>query len=288
MSEQQPRTNRPFHVGVSLAAVFLILEFLAWPTPMTAEFRSINWFGVWFVGGLVLTGALALWARWRGDEVDPHWWSGALAVFVITLLMGGWLIPMWAPSSRQSHSNVTLGISNCRLIEIALWSYSHDHNGKYPDAAIEHPRTSNEVFRKLIAGGYLENERVFGCPKSLAAPDGNIGQAPDFLEAVKAGENHWAMTKGLTDDSPPEVPFVFENPAVATWPPKWNADAVKAPLPGRVWSGGRVIVGLHDGSANLMQLESDKGTRVGLKPNPNGSPIFPDLHPTPEILNIER
>jgi len=288
MSMEQRRTNRPFNVGVCLAALLLTFEYSAWPEPEGAEFSEFFGFRVLLGLGLIVVGVMAAWAKWRGDKVEPNWWLGALTILGITILCGAWLIPWLQPGSRIKRSKLAIGISNCRKIDIALKTYAEDHGGKYPDAAMEGPRSSHEIFRKLVAEGYLDDELVFGCPFSPAAPDGNPGQAPDYLKAVKAGENHWAMRKGLTDESPPDMPLVFENPAVATWQPKWNADAVVAPLPGRVWRSLTVIVGFNDGSVSPMPLAAKKGSAVGLAPKADGSLVFPDLHPTPEILDIAR
>lgn len=194
-----------------------------------------------------------------------------------------------AQDTRPLHRSVVIkGMSNCRQIQLALNAYASDHEGKYPDAAVAHPGHTNELFRKLFVEGYLSDERIFGCPLSSSQPDGKIGRAPDFQDAVQPGENHWAMTKGLTTESPREMPLVFESPAVASWPPKWNADAVETSQPGRVWKGAKVIIGFNDGSVNVMPLEADKGAAVGLAPKADGSPVFPDVHPTPEILDMEK
>lgn len=85
------------------------------------------------------------------------------------------------------------------------------------------------------------------------------------------------------------MPLIFENPSEATWPPKWNADLAMQPKPGRSWSKGRIIVGFHDGSVELLPLESDHGTSVGLKPRADGTPIFPILPDRKlEVLNVAK
>jgi len=70
--------------------------------------------------------------------------------------------------------------------------YAAEHGGNYPDAAAPSATSSNEVFRQLFITEIIDNEMIFGCPHSPANPDGKIGSAPDFSDAVKAGENHWA------------------------------------------------------------------------------------------------
>jgi hypothetical protein len=151
----------------------------------------------------------------------------------------------------------------CRRLVTALHVYAMDHDGKYPDAFLTNPRSSNEVFRLLLKEGIVENELDFGALASPYVPDGNIGTAPEFAQALEAGENHWAMTAGLGASASGEIPAIYENPAVAAWPPKWNARAVGKSVPGRTWSHG-VIVGFNDTSVDVRELESSEGTTAGL------------------------
>jgi hypothetical protein len=144
----------------------------------------------------------------------------------------------------------------------------------------------------MFIHGAADNELIFGCPNSLFVPDGNIGKPPDYLEALKPGENHWAMTKGLNDSAGGEYPLVYENPSEASWPPKWNADVAGQPRPGRCWANGTVIVGMNDSSVTMQKLESKKGDHVGLQPLPGNKPVFPKndgLHDLRlSVLNVAR
>lgn len=235
--------------------------------------------------------------------------------FLATVLAIAFLASLFIPTVGRisERGNVTKGISNCRQIIVAMRVYSEDHDGKYPDAALTDPQSSNEVFRKLFTEGILDNELIFGCPVSQFVPDGNIGGPDDAVrsEAVAAGENHWAMTKGVTDNSPPEIPLVYENPVRATWPPVWNVDAKDTNARGRAWgkwldprlgplnsighrmglSMSGVIMGLHDGSVSLQPVEWKKGAAVPLM-RKNGEDLFeaaidPKTFPKGEVLNVE-
>jgi hypothetical protein len=240
--------------------------------------------------------------------------SGLMAFlvgFAALALLSSLAVPTFGRISERG--NITKGISNCRQIIVAMRIYSEDHDGKYPDAALTDPQNSNEVFRKLFTEGILDNELIFGCPVSRFVPDGNIGRPDDAAqsEAVATGENHWAMTKGVTDNSPPEVPLVYENPVKPTWPPVWNVDAKGTNARGRAWSksanskmgplaefGDRlgftesgVIIGLNDSSVSLQPLESKKGAAVPLKKK-DGKDLFdaaidPTTLPIGTILDIE-
>ena len=203
-----------------------------------------------------------------------------LPVFTISdVLEGNWI---------TEKGNITKSINNCRQIAMALKVYASDNNGHYPDFAVPDAHSSNDVFRVLFKDGVLADERIFGSPVSPFKPDGNIGTAPDFLEALKSGENHWAMTKGISDASPANIPLIFENPSEATWPPKWDASLTGQVKPGRTWSGASVVIGMNDGSVTKMKLDSRFGKSAGLKPLPDGKPVFPDLTPKPTILNVAK
>jgi hypothetical protein len=158
--------------------------------------------------------------------------------------------------SLEDRMSTATRFANCRQIIVALRLYAADHDGKYPDADLPSARDSNTVFRHLIVAGTIEDERIFGGRASPYTPDGELGSAPDYVRAVEPSENHWAMTKGLRDDGPGPAPFVFENPADATWPPTWNADVSTKPNKGRAWAGGKIIVGAHDTSVEFMKLSS--------------------------------
>jgi Domain of unknown function (DUF4190) len=184
--------------------------------------------------------------------------------------------------------NISKAISNCRQIITTLRLYSSDNGGNYPDAVNPKVRTSNEAFHMMFVGGQADNEMIFGAPLSPYQPDGNIGKAPDYLEALKPGENHWAMTRGLNDSAPGTYPLVFENPADATWPPKWDTNAVSVPKPGRVWKNGKIIIGMNDSSVALQKLEPDQGGLVGLKPLATGdsATLFSQNDPAKDGLKI--
>ena len=172
--------------------------------------------------------------------------------------------------------------NNARQIIISLKAYAGDHEGKYPEGA-----TANDAFRELIKGGQLEDERVFGCLESPFTQDGIIGTAPDFAQALQTGENHWAMTKGLTDASSGNCPLVFENPALASWPPRWDGRLVGVAKPGRVWKSDRVIVGRNDGSVGWEQLTRGNNPLITLQPIKDGKNLF-ELAGPHEILDVAR
>ncbi|HSI61961.1 MAG TPA: hypothetical protein VLE43_02550 [Candidatus Saccharimonadia bacterium] len=188
---------------------------------------------------------------------------------VLMLAAGGYSVFR----SVNEVGNISKGMSNCRQVSNLLQMYATDHNGKYPDSVLGNPQTSNEVFRVLYKEEYVDSEFSFGCPFSPYRSDGDLGPAPDYARALEANENHWAMTAGLSKDSPGGIPLVYENPVTASWPPRWNASAKGTATRGRAWSKG-VIIGLNDGSMHLKKLDSSRGTSVGLAKDPKGKDVF--------------
>ncbi|QIF03596.1 hypothetical protein [Roseimicrobium sp. ORNL1] len=192
-----------------------------------------------------------------------------LAVVIITPL--GLYILMQRAGEQ---GNLVECLSNCRQITMALKAYADDHNGEMPDSALDQPRSSNEAFRLLFTEHYLDNEMWFGCPFSPFHPDGQVGSEPQFTKALEAGENHWAMTAGVGKDTPDSVPLVYENPAIASWPPQWNYAARGTATKGRTWSKGIVRSSL-DGTAFLQKVDAFWwSSTVGLAKNPTGKDPF--------------
>ena len=187
--------------------------------------------------------------------------------------------------------NQTKAISNCRQIITAMRIYASDCAGSYPDYDVSEARSSNEVFRQFFKAGILNNEMIFGCPHSPFNPDGNIGTSPNYEEAVKPGENHWALTKDQTDSSSGSMPIVYENPAQATWPQKWQNPKYSkpgTPEAGRAWSNSTVVIGTNDSSVTLLKLEDSDEPLVGLKPLPDGEQVFGIYGEIPKILNVAK
>lgn len=200
-----------------------------------------------------------------------------LVVITIIAILAGLALPTF--TKIQEKGNMTKAISNCRQIITVLRIYSSDNNGNYPDAVSSSDtgaggdpggggsQNSNDVFRRLFIAAAIDNEGIFGCPSSRDGnPDGNIGTSPGYDEAVKPGENHWAMTAGLSDSASGTYPIVYENPSAGAWPePTWNADAAGTGALGRTWSGGKVIIGMNDSSVNTEATITAKGSGLQLK-----------------------
>ncbi len=171
-------------------------------------------------------------------------WGVAVAVM---LLMASLYVPTFARISPMANQSTTS--NNCRQIIMALKIYAEENNGVIPDG-----ETANLVFRKLIQKEVVQDERIFGGKVSPFVPDDNIGIAPNFEEAVSPGENHWMIVVGLKPGNAATIPFVYENTTNHAWPPIWRIDSQSLPLRGRVWRGGKIIVGRLDNSVNVENL----------------------------------
>jgi hypothetical protein len=240
------------------------------------------------VGGIVL-GHIVVARSLGGSHAFPFCLIARVAMTIAYgVLIVGTVLASFGPYV-STRSLLSSNINNAKHVLLYLKSYAADHDSKYPDALLPNAQTSNDAFRQMFKEGIVDDEKVFGGFLSPFRPDGKIGRAPDFAEAVKAGENHWAMTKGITEADPDKTPLIFENPSEATWPPKWNADLTGKMQPGRVWKGGRIIVGFKDGSVEVLHLESESGKSVGLKARADGTPIFPTLPGRKlEVLNVAK
>lgn len=223
----------------------------------------------------------------RGLAIGGLCCTGVLMIFG-TAVMAGLLLPAFGQVSKRAE--MMQASSNARQIMISLKSYAGDRNGFYPDAdKHEDPQTSNDAFRLLFKAGLMEDERAFTAANSPFVPDNNIGMAPDFKEALKAKENHWAMTKGLTDSSSGNVPLIFENPnRGGAWPPMWNCEVTGKPVEGRAWRGGKIIIGRNDGSVSAEQLAVERGTDVPLKGIMGSKDLFTIFSEQGEILDVMR
>lgn len=207
-----------------------------------------------------------------------------LVTLIAIVLLIGFAMPRHGVINEKANQSATM--ANARQIVTALNLYAQDHNGQYPDANLAGASSSNEVFRRLNEEEILQDERIFGAKASKYVPDNNIGEAPQFAQALEAGENHWAMTAGVTKDSGVFTPVIFENPDVAIWPPWWNADAASKAAKGRTWRNAKIIVGFHDSSVQAIQLNPKKGPAVGPEQGPDGKDIFTRTSPSMKVLDI--
>ncbi len=210
-----------------------------------------------------------------------------LVVITIIAILAGLALPAF--TTVQQNARMTQAGNNARQIIITLKAWAGDNQGLYPDFyKKDPPQTANDAFRLMIKAGLIEDERIFSCPASPFVNDNNIGEGPDYQEALEASENHWCMTKGLSDSASGNAPIVFENAVATSWPPTWNCDLAGQPKEGRAWKGGKIIVGLNDGSVTPQKLASSKGDNVGLEQTTSGKDLFTQYSQQGEFLDVQK
>ena len=198
-----------------------------------------------------------------------------LVVITIIAILASLAIPSGQAVLKMARQNQAS--NNCRQVITALKQFAAKNQSQYPDSVLNPltggtPKNANEAFHLLFQQHVVTDERIFGCPSGYY-PDTMIGKSPAFERAVTANENHWAMTADLTDTSASNVPLVFENPTAAAWPPQWNASVAGQIRPGRTWTGGQVIIGRQDGSAEVVDLNGITGM-VTVPQKAGGMDIF--------------
>ena len=214
-----------------------------------------------------------------------------LVVITIIAILASLAVPTF--NVIQDMANQTSTSNNCRQIIMAMKVFAQDNNSIYPDS-YQNPQTggvavtANDAFRVLFSEDIIQDERIFSAKASPYIPDGNIGQAPTFDQALMAGENHWALTQGQTTSSNGIMPLVYENPSAAGWPPQWNCDAAGQLVQGRTWRGGKIIIGRNDNSVNVEKLAAKRGASVGPAMMAGGMDMFTmaSQNQPQQILNI--
>lgn len=229
--------------GVIIGLMFQVSCFVAWRRARRQNKLAQT---------LYAQGAVSSWRLWK-----------ALACMLVLPAVS--IVAALAALAVPSFTNVQnkaldmKAMSQARQIMVSLKQYAADNNGQYPDASPDPVGTSNQAFRRLFKEGILYDEAIFGPSKSPLGPDGNIGAAPEFEQAVTPGENIWAMTADLRDDSSGTIPLVYDAPIQNTWPPAWAEPTSEHKL-GEARPGRRIVVIHNDGFGTVETLVRQPGT----------------------------
>ncbi len=167
-----------------------------------------------------------------------------LVVISIIAVLAGVALP--ALSNALMTSKITAATGQATGIFKSMALFASDNGGNY----MQTENSSNEAFKKLIPD-YLEDEKPFtvsGSAWHQSAPkgggDGDIGNKPDYTQALERGENHWAYVAGLNNTSSSNLPIIadgFTEGGVGTYTDVQNKR-------GGVWKGTKAIVVYLDGS----------------------------------------
>lgn len=209
-----------------------------------------------------------------------------LVVITIIAILAGMALPAF--TKIQERGYITKGINNAKQVATFLKIYAADNNGSYPDTVVTTANTANKAFRELFIASIADSETVFGCPSSeYGKPDGNIGTATDsYAAALVTKENHWEMAGGISD-SLGNCPLVWEVSTSESWDPTWDSSLVGKPTKGRTWSGGKVIVGMNDGSVLTYAVATGSAAS---KIKPAGSAttnVFSAVTSAPTVLKVD-
>jgi hypothetical protein len=229
------------------------------------------------------------------EKAKKGWGCVQWSVVVVMLFMGGIVLPAYEFIAKKS--NQMRAGESFRQIFHLMMTYASDHEGYFPDHDKDlSTLTANATFRSFMQEGLILDETIFGCPASRFIPDKNIGEAPNYAQALEPGENHWMMVANLSNESPGHYPMILESAADVAWPPRWlPVDGYASrkyaewtgvlPPRGRSWADGSILVGFNDGSLQTVKLELKEG-RMHLPESvlkPTGKEPLPELR----ILDVE-
>lgn len=147
-------------------------------------------------------------------------------------------------------------MAHSKQIHLALAEYGIDHDGNFPVA----DDYSNTAFRQLFDRKF-QDERIFfvagsawheSLPEGQQKPDMDVGQAPDYLNGLEQGENHFAYVTGLNNGSKGNTPFIADGFTRTTG--VYTDDPTKR---GGVFEGEAAIVVRVDGSARMEKPGKD-------------------------------
>ena len=163
---------------------------------------------------------------------------------------------------QQKKAAATEAVNNAKQMFILLFEYDQD-KGAYPGAAAVNSDStisanSNIAFREFFISSAIDSEDLFFCKNGLATkPDGDLGTAPLFANAVAANECgfHYLMkdgTDGHATSSPSGVPLVI-TPCDLDTPTAANPFAINP-------FGGRAVILYNDGSCKSQPITAVTAT----------------------------
>jgi prepilin-type N-terminal cleavage/methylation domain-containing protein len=183
---------------------------------------------------------------------------------LIELLVVISIIAMLAAGAFGAFGKIMPGIrakttaSTGKGIWTMLNAWSQDNDQQYPAAE----QNSNDAFRELFIKKLVDREQDFAIPNDPwhknspdgkgKGPDGAIGTAPDFTQALMPGECAWAYVSGHDGSSNSNLPMLAN--AFSESPGVYTKDKTKK---GGVFSGDKAAWVTAGGSASATDLSSD-------------------------------
>ncbi|MEZ5301173.1 MAG: type II secretion system protein [Verrucomicrobiales bacterium] len=205
-----------------------------------------------------------------------------LVVITIIAILASIAVPVYNMITERAKK--TKALAHAKQIALALKNYAIDEDGVYPTS----DNSANEAFRELFNRNF-NSETIFfvaGSAWTPQQPDNEVGDAPDYEQALEGGENHWAYVSGLVDSDKGNLPLVADG----------FSNQVGQYTDGRrdqggVWKGEDAIIIRNDGSGAQEKLDAD--FRV-MEDRGSGAPVdifsaeYFDSDEPPDILNPDE
>jgi hypothetical protein len=186
-------------------------------------------------------------------------------IFVcILVLLCGIAIP--PPMSSIKRAPQSAAMQQAHAIDLAMFSYANDNNGKYPDG-----QTSTEVFQKLIDGGYISD------PSLLYVPyPGKIKAASD-QKKLKPENVSFDVTCCADGSAPDDLPLVFLTGCKVTYKAGGSAVPLAEPVApsGWFWRSTPTVYPAAAGIAVSYKSNVSKFIQLKAEVNSDGSISFP-------------
>lgn len=139
-----------------------------------------------------------------------------------------------------------------RKIQVQLVAWATDSSGDFPVSQ----NMSNDAYRELFKKRLMDSEKPFTIQsdpyitKPGKVPDGELGAAPNYEQALEAGECSFGYVSGLSQSSRSDLPLIFNGFAEGSTG-KWTTFKDKK---GGVFQGRYGVVVNVGGAAESISL----------------------------------
>jgi hypothetical protein len=167
----------------------------------------------------------------------------------ILILAGLFIYPVFKNAKEKAIESS--GIQSLSAIQIALVTYSFEHDGKFPQG-----KSSTEVFQKLLDGGYISDATTFYYPLPR-----RTGVQPDSKKLMPENVS-FDVTDVAYDQIPDDFPVVF----LSGFKVDYQAGAKAVPLEeSRSWADW--LKGRHHAWSMLECTKDGKASFVPTAPD---------------------
>lgn len=185
------------------------------------------------------------------------------AFTLIELLVVISIIAMLAAGGFASYGKIMPGVranstaKTGKAIYNWMQAYANENEQRFPETQ----STANEAFRQLFVKRYLTEEAGFAisndpwlnnAPGGNKKPDNDIGQEPNFEQALQPGECSWAYVNNQDAASDSQLPLMAN--AFSESVGVYSKDKTKK---GGVFQGMKAVWVSVGGSAKVYDLKED-------------------------------